>query len=94
VATTGRGPALTMPWWYALLAVLVSLLLLGGGGWWYTTYAIGRQDATERENDRRWCELLGTLDEAYQGTPPQSELGRRLAADIHALRTELGCAAS
>lgn len=93
MATTGRR-ALTMPWWYGLLAVLVSLLMLGGAGWWYTTYAIAQQERAERESDRRWCQLLGTLDDAYRAAPPQSETGKRLAADVHNLRAELGCAAS
>lgn len=80
-----------MPRWYLLVAIVGSLLALAGGGYAYTNYALGQQERAERESDRRWCRLLTTLDEAYQGTPPQSELGRRLADDIHSLRAELGC---
>lgn len=87
----GRPP-LTMPAWYVLVAIVVSLMLLATSGVVYTNWSIRRQYAAERESDRRWCQLLATLDHAYQGSPPQTELGRRLAADIHALRAELGCA--
>ncbi len=83
--------AATMPRWYAIAAVVVSLLLLGGLGFWYTNYSLAEADKTERENDRRWCQLLVTLDDAYSTVPPTSELGRRVADAIHALRTDLEC---
>lgn len=82
---------LSMPRWYLLVAIVGSVMLLAAAGIAYTNWSIGRQNATERENDRRWCEMLVTLDDAYSSTPPQSELGRRLAADIHKLRVDLGC---
>lgn len=90
MAVNGRG-LLTTPRWYLLVAVVVSMMLLAAAGIVYTNWAIGRQDKAERENDRRWCEMLVTLDDAYGSSPPQSELGRRLAADIHKLRIDLGC---
>jgi hypothetical protein len=86
--TNGR---LSAARWYLLVAVVVSTLSTAAGGVAYTSWSIGQQDRTERENDRRWCQLLTTLDDAYRAAPPQSETGRRLAADIHQLRAELGC---
>lgn len=77
--------------WYVLLAVFVSCLAIGSAGVSYTSWAVGEQRKAEREADRRWCELLTTLDSAYQAAPPQTETGRRLAADVHKLRSDLGC---
>lgn len=82
---------LAMPRWYLLVVTFAATLLLAVLGVLYTNWSISRQDKAERENDRRWCEMLVTLDDAYGSTPPQSELGRRLAADIHKLRIDLGC---
>jgi hypothetical protein len=89
VADIGRK--LSTPRWYALVVIVVSIMALAIAGVLYTNYAIARQDKIERENDRRWCELLVTLDEAYQGNPPQSETGRAVARTIHDLRNALGC---
>lgn len=86
-----NGTRLSRPRWYLLVAIVVSTLSTAGGGVAYTSWSIGNQDRTERENDRRWCQLLTTLDEAYLAAPPQTDTGKRLAADIHELRGELGC---
>lgn len=90
MAANGRGP-LTTPRWYLLVAVVVSMMLLAAAGIAYTNWSIKRQSAAERESDRRWCQLLTTLDDAYQAAPPQTDTGRRLATDVHNLRAELGC---
>lgn len=76
---------------YSWLAYLLTLTLLFGAAVWYTRYSLGQQAAAERESDRRWCQLLTTLDEAYSAAPPTTPTGRRLAGDIHQLRAELGC---
>lgn len=86
-----NGRALSLPRWYLLVALAGSMLLLSLAGVWYTNWSIGQQDKAERANDQRWCQLLTTLDDAYQAAPPQTETGRRLAADIHRLRADLGC---
>ena len=86
-----HGRELSVPAWWTLAISVLLLIILGIGGVLYTNYAIKKQNVAERESDRRWCQLLGTLDDAYRAAPPQSETGRRLAADIHNLRQELGC---
>lgn len=43
------------------------------------------------ENNRQWCELLTTLDNAYSTLPPQSELGKKIATSIHKLRKDFEC---
>ena len=80
-----------MPRWYALVVTVSSVALLALAGVLYTNYSLGEADKTERENDRRWCQLLVTLDDAYSTVPPTSALGRRVADAIHALRTDLEC---
>lgn len=82
---------LTMPWWYALVAICVAMALLVAGGMGYTSYVDGEREAAEREADRRWCQLLVTLDQAYSAVPPSTELGRRVAGAIHTLRVDLDC---
>lgn len=86
-----HGRELSVPAWWTLAVSVALLIVLGVGGVLYTNRTVSQQDKLERANDQRWCKLLTTLDDAYQSTPPQSETGRRLAADIHALRAELGC---
>lgn len=86
-----RARELTMPVWYTAAIVIAMLVALGVFNFLYINGAVARQDRVERENDQRWCQLLTTLDDAYRAAPPQSETGRRLAADIHQLRQELGC---
>lgn len=94
--------SLSPPRWRVLVAVVLSTMGLGGAGIVYTNWAVGEQRKAERraeaellraerEADRRWCELLITLDDAYGATPPQSSTGQRLAADVHNLRVDLGC---
>lgn len=68
----------------ALLAVLASALIVSVSNVIYT----GQSAA---DNNRQWCELLITLDRAYSSTPPQTKLGREVAASISNLRTSFGC---
>lgn len=72
---------------YMLVAVLLSSLATAAA-------ALGYSAHQRAEQDRRWCALLTTLDEAY-GTPPgpSTELGRRVAEEIHRLRVRFGCPA-
>ncbi|MDG4784366.1 hypothetical protein O7626_41130 [Micromonospora sp. WMMD1102] len=84
-----------MPLWYALLAVLLSVLAVSGATLAYTAHvqreAAAADRAADREADQRWCELLTVLDEAYGSTPPQTELGRRVADAVHQLRVGFNC---
>lgn len=67
---------------YALLMVLVAAFLVAAGSWAYTGHA-------QQESDRRWCNLLATLDNP--GTPATTERGLEIQRQIHALRVDLGC---
>lgn len=73
-----------VPLWYALLAVLLSVLAISLATLAYTAHV-------RREADRRWCGLIGALDDAYSATPPQSELGRQVAAELARLRQQFDC---
>lgn len=84
----------SMPRWYAVAVTAASVMLIGFAGVAYTNYSLTKAGASERESDRRWCSLLVTLDSAYGSTPPTTELGRRVAAAIHALRDDLECPAT
>ena len=86
-----NGKPLSTPRWLVLVTVVLSMLALGIAGVSYTSYVDGKREAAEREADRRWCELLSTLDEAYSAVPPTSELGRRVAAQIRKLRGDFNC---
>lgn len=44
-----------------------------------------------RSTDRKWCEVIGTLDNFYMKTPPSTDAGRQFAVEIHSLRARLGC---
>ena len=46
---------------------------------------------TDIESNRRWCELLVTLDEAYSKVPPNTPVGMNIAAHIHNLRVDFNC---
>lgn len=80
---------LSRPRWMVLVTVVLSVMGLAVAGVSYTSYVDGEREAAERESDRRWCDLLVTLDEA--SVPPTTELGHRVAAAIHRLRVDIGC---
>jgi hypothetical protein len=82
---------LSKPRWMVLASVFFSTALLTVAGVLYTGHVDGKREQAEREADRRWCELLGTLDDAYGSTPPSTDLGRRVAEAVHALRVGLDC---
>lgn len=77
----------SQPVWYSLVAMLVSVVVLSGAGMYYT-------NRETRESERKWCEFITVLDDAWSSTPPQSALGRSVAASLHRLRADFGCAAT
>ncbi len=71
------------PW-----AAFFTLLLLFVGGLAFNMFWTHR---VNRESDRKWCDLVSTLDQAYRQAPPQTETGRRVAEGIARLRQNLDC---
>lgn len=72
---------------YLLVVALLSGALTG-------TVALVLGERRQAESDRRWCALLTDLDQAYSAPPgPSTELGVRVAGEIHRLREGFGCPA-
>jgi hypothetical protein len=70
----------------ALAAVFFSMLLMG-------SLSLGVSYLTVRYFERQWCDTLRTLTDGYTepASPPPSERGIRLAADLNELRRRYGC---
>jgi hypothetical protein len=84
--------------WYAIAVSFIACVVIAGAGLFYTYYVqkqADRRSTVERvESDRRWCALLTDLDSAYNTSPgPSTEIGRKVAAEIHQLRVAFGCPA-
>jgi len=83
--------------WYPIVVVSLVMILLTVGNIVFTFTVDDKRAEAERkarvEADRRWCALMVELDNAYQSGPtqPTTEIGRRVAAAISALRASLGC---
>jgi hypothetical protein len=67
---------------WSLVMVLVMAVLVAGGGIAYTRHV-------QQQADRRWCDLLGTLDQPR--VPPTTARGRAVQDQIHRLHGQLGC---
>lgn len=79
------------PRWQRFTVIVVSVVALLAGNVGYTTWVDHKRDRSERESDRRWCELLVELDTAYEHAPPSSTTGHSIAQRIHELRVGLNC---
>lgn len=73
--------------WYAIAAIVISCIVVAGVSVQYANYV-------DKRSSQRWCSLIGTLDDAYHATPPQTPAGRNVASDIARLRGDLGCGVS
>lgn len=81
---------------YAMaMSLLVGVLFVGSliGSVAYTRHvqqvADRRQAELRAQSDRRWCPLLGSLDQP--DVPATTERGRAVQQQIHTLRIESGC---
>lgn len=91
-----RLPTVSLAW--TLLTALISAVVVSISGVIYTGVTTDKNNEKiaqqQVDNNRRWCDLLTTLDDAYSapGTPPPATpLGRRIAQSIHELTIEFGC---
>jgi hypothetical protein len=85
--------------WYAIAVSFIACLVIALAGVFYTNHvqaqAQRRADAERADSDRRWCALLVELDHAYNQPPgPASDVGRKVASEIHQLRIGFGCPAA
>lgn len=69
---------------YAAVVVFVTFIALMLANVWYV-------NRVDRDSARQICGLLIVLDDAYGQTPPQTQLGRNIAEEIHRYRQRLGC---
>ena len=70
--------------WYAMTVTFVVTIAFAATSVIYT-------NKVARENQRQWCGVVTTMDDAYRQTPPQTPAGRKIATDIAQLRVEFGC---
>jgi hypothetical protein len=65
---------------WAFIAIIASTIIVN----FVTTWTVVRL------SERKWCELVSTLDAGYgepvAGSPPLNERGKKIARDIHDLR--------
>ncbi|MFY1658584.1 hypothetical protein [Micromonospora sp. WMMD1274] len=75
-----------MTWngWRVLVLCLVASMASGGAAILYT-------NASARQSEQQWCEVLTTLDDIYREIPPRTPQERKLAAAIHQQRAGFGC---
>ena len=69
---------------YGLILLFFTVIAVGINSIWYANHV-------QRQNNQKWCSLVSTMDDAYRQQPPTSPTGRKIAADMHALRREFGC---
>lgn len=67
---------------WAVLMVLLTAVLVALSGIFYTGYV-------QRENNRKWCDVMTTLDS--QTTPATTPQAIEFRRKIHRLRVSLGC---
>lgn len=72
----------------AILIPLVLAVMISVG---YTMKVDRDSDHENEKNDRKWCQLLIEVDEAFKSAPPVNESGKRVAQAFHDRRVELGC---
>ena len=82
--------------WYAIAVSFAACVVIALAGVAYTNHvqhvADRRSTAERADSDRRWCALLTDLDNAYGEPPgPTTEVGRKVAAEIHKLRLSFRC---
>jgi hypothetical protein len=72
------------PGWRWWVAYGLALLAVG-------VVAIGVERRDSAVNQRKFCKVVGTMDDSYRETPPTTVAGRNLADSIAQLRQDLGC---
>lgn len=69
---------------YGLVFAYLGIIAVVFAGIAYTNYV-------QRESNRKWCEIIRPLDEAYITTPPTTEVGKKIASSLHGLNHDFGC---
>lgn len=82
--TPGTETAISRGHWWSLAVVYFTLLVIAVGNVVYTQHV-------DHESNRKWCELIMSLDNAYKEAPPQTPTGIKIAQDVARLRVNLDC---
>ena len=69
--------------WWSLFMVLLAAVLVAAACVMYT-------NREQQQADRRWCELLTTLDNPT-APPPETPRGAEIQQEVRQLRADLGC---
>lgn len=81
--------------WYAIAVSFFACLVVAVGSVGYASHvqkqAEQRAELARQKSDRRWCDLLVSVGDAQQDTPPATASGRRFAEEIAELRRSFGC---
>lgn len=72
------------PGWYGWAAMLASSLVFALGAVWISLHA-------QAESERKLCSVVDAQGEAYRLTPPTTATGKKVAAAVDKLRTDLDC---
>lgn len=81
------APKRPAPLLWMLLIVTASILAVTISGIIYTNYVA-------RQNNRQWCAVLKSIDDAYEpvaNNPNASPAGKHIADEFHRLRVEFSC---
>ena len=70
--------------WYALAAVFLTLMLA-------TILNVIYTNRIAAQSEKHWCSIIVTLDDSYRKTPPTTEIGKKIATDMHRLREQFKC---
>lgn len=67
-----------------LLIVYIAIFVMFAGNVLYATYSV-------RENGRKFCAIITTVNDAYATEEPKTELGIKLKNDYRQLERDLDC---
>lgn len=74
----------TVRFGYAVVVAFIACVSIAFGSVAYANHV-------QRDSDRKWCKLVGTLDDAYREQPPTTPTGKNVADSVAQLRHDLGC---
>lgn len=90
---TGGKPKRPPSWPLVLVLVLLSSAAIGVSAIIYTDHVDKRRRADDVKRSQQICGLITLFDDAYRNgqQQPSTELGRRIAAEMHQYREALHC---
>ena len=95
---TGKASTITFKAWYSLAILFATCIILLVVNLGVSKYVADQsykrsQAGIDRaiQNQKNFCALMVTLDQAYSSEPPPTATGKLIASEIHALVSNLGC---